>query len=143
MSAIDRSLQVRGSEALSAAQIRTPQQRQLTQMLDPGQPPVWSGTTFSLDSTGKQANNNPETEACAVKPLNSVADLKLNLISLCLKEKPQDVPAPASAQHRREGCSEQACPHSKGREGCHCVCCGRSPLWGTSLEIKHPKIIHY
>lgn len=40
-----------------------------------------------MDSTGKQANNNPETEACAVKPLNSVADLKLNLISLCLKEK--------------------------------------------------------
>lgn len=62
------------------------------------------------------ASKQPWTETCAVKPLNSVADLKRNLIFLCLKEKPHDVPAPASTQHRKEGqdCSKQACPHSEG-----------------------------
>lgn len=54
-----------------------------------------------------------------MKPLNSMADLKLNLIFLCLKEKPHDVPAPTSAQPRREGQdgSKQASPHSEECEG--------------------------
>jgi hypothetical protein len=70
---------------------------------------------------GKQASE-PKTHRKrdhAMKPLNSMADLKLNLIFLCLKEKPHDVPAPTSAQPRREGQdgSKQASPHSEECEG--------------------------
>lgn len=71
-----------------------------------------------------------------MKPLNFVADLTLNLIFFCLKEKPHGVPAPVSTQHRREGqdCSLPARSHSEGREGRHC--------W-VSAEIEHPKITRY
>lgn len=110
----DRSLHVMGSEFCtdvdSPAEAAQANASTLDRML------ISSGTTFSWDSMGKGACNNPQTDACAYE----APELKLNLIFLCLKEKPHDTPALASVQHRREGqdkartAAKQACFHNEG-----------------------------